>query len=242
MDWTSWLGFQLASNIITLLAATRLIPSPPALVEIRYNLILWLEALLKYLQQTFLVSAAVLPSNLEKKIKINIAFKTEDKKPMNPTYNNPSRGSRFRWYPEPPRSSWLVSPGSHVPERGNPRLGPVREGTDWILEPKHKKLGVKGTIIVIYLKKVKIPLNTKHKSYISTAINRRIFQQCEGTECRRYLRRPSFWKKGQIYKILRLSKIYEDFLFFIKKRIVSNCRFSIKVVCRIMQQRLKRKL
>ena len=64
--------------MMTLLAATRLIPSPPALVEIRNSLILihtvsdysdftdythlWLVVLLKYLHQIFLVSAAVEPS------------------------------------------------------------------------------------------------------------------------------------------------------------------------------------
>lgn len=40
IDWTSCAGFQLASNIMTRLAATKLIPRPPALVEMRNNLIL----------------------------------------------------------------------------------------------------------------------------------------------------------------------------------------------------------
>ena len=55
--------------MMTLFAATRLIPRPPARVEMRNNLILKAVALLKYLHQIFLVSADVLPSSLDHYIK-----------------------------------------------------------------------------------------------------------------------------------------------------------------------------
>ena len=58
-------GFQLASKIITRLAAVKFIPNPPALVDIKNNLALMLVGLLKMLHIFVRTSIGTLPSSLK---------------------------------------------------------------------------------------------------------------------------------------------------------------------------------
>lgn len=62
---TSCDGFQLASKIITLFAPVKLIPNPPALVEIKNNLARVFFELLKVLHQALRFAADDDPSNLK---------------------------------------------------------------------------------------------------------------------------------------------------------------------------------
>ena len=62
MDCTSWDGFQEASNMIHLLAATKFTPIPPALVEIKKSLALKFSSSLNLLICDFRLFISVDPS------------------------------------------------------------------------------------------------------------------------------------------------------------------------------------